>query len=84
MQILSGALAGYLIGYLIENKKYRKAKEENSKLCRTLKRKNYLIEKLNKNQQENENYKKIKEIYNTEKRIIDRDDKIKELIANDN
>ena len=84
IQILVALLAGYLVGYLIENQKLSHAKEECSRLKRILSRKNYLIEKLYKNQQENENYKRIKEIYRTEKKIVDRDDKVKELIANDN
>lgn len=84
VQILVGLLAGYLAGYLIENQKLRQEKEKNTRLKRTIKRKDYLIERLSKNNQENENYNKIKEIYRTEKKIVDRDDKVKELIANDN
>lgn len=84
VQILTGILAGFLVGYSIEGQKHRNAKEEIKRLRRILRRKDYTIEKLNKNKQENENYKKIKEIYKTEKKIVDRDDKIKELIANDN
>ena len=84
VQILVALLAGYLVGYLIENQKLRQEKEKNTRLKRTSKRKDYLIERLSKNNQENENYNKIKEIYRKEKKIVDRDDKVKELIANDN
>ena len=85
---LIGCLIGYLIGYLQERRMVNKKERECLNKKQMIENRDKLIEeqqnKINKIKVKIKTYEQIKEVYRTERKIVDRDDKVKELIANDN
>lgn len=81
-------LLGYAIGFFQEHSKRNKKERECLNKKQMIENRDKLIEeqqnKINKIKKEIKTYEQIKEIYKTERKIVDRDDKVKELIANDN
>ena len=88
VQILSALLVGYMAGYLHEYQKLRKKERECLNKKQMIENRDKLIEeqqnKINKIKIGIKTYEQIKEVYRTERKIVDRDDKVKELIEKDN
>ena len=88
VKILITFLIGYLIGYLQERRMVNKKEREWLNKKQMIENRDKLIEeqqdKINKIKVKIKTYEQIKEVYRTERKIVDRDDKVKELIANDN
>lgn len=81
-------LLGYAIGFFQEHSKRNKKERECLNKKQMIENRDKLIEgqqsKIKKLKENQKTYEQIKEIYKTERKIVDRDDKVKELIANDN
>lgn len=88
LKILVCFLIGYIIGYVQQKQKLRKKDRECMDKKRMIENRDKLIEeqrnKINKIKIGIKTYEKIKEVYKTETKIIDRHDKVKELIDKDN
>lgn len=88
VQILVAILVGYIIGFCQEHSKRKKKERECLNKKQMIENRDQLIkkqeEKISKLQCNSLKYEQIKTIYKTERKIVDRDDKVKELIAKDN
>lgn len=88
IQILGTFLLGFLLGYLREKPKLKKKTRECSNKKQMIENRDELIGKqeikIKELQHNSLMYEQIKEIYRTERKIIDRHDKTKELIDKDN
>ena len=88
VQILVAMLVGYLVGYLQENQRLKRKERECLNKKQMIENRDQLIEnqeqKIKKLQHDSFMYEQIKQIYKTERKLVDRHDKAKELIDKDN
>lgn len=88
IQILCALLVGYIIGYLRVYQKLRKKERECLNKKQMIENRDKLIEeqqnKINKIKIRIKTYEQIKEVYRTEPKLVNRHDKVKELIEKDN
>ena len=81
-------LIGFIIGCLNEKTKLRKKERECLNKKQMIENRDQLIadqeQKITELQHNSLQYERIKEIYKVEEKLIDRHDKIKELIEKDN
>ena len=88
IQILMAILIGYIIGFMKEYSKRKRQERECLNKKQMIENRDKLIEnqerKIRELQHDSLMYKTIKEVYKSERKIIDRHDKVKELIAKDN
>ena len=87
IQILIILLIGYTVGYLRIYNLFRKKEKECLNKKQMIENRDMLIEKQEKKIKELKNnslkYQQIRHIYMTEKKLITRHDKVKELIEKD-
>lgn len=88
VQILVVFLIGYIVGFWQNYSKLKRKKRKCSNKKQMIENRDELIGKqeikIKELQHNSLIYEQIKEIYRTERKIVDRHDKIKELIDKDN
>lgn len=88
VQVLIAILIGYVVGILYMYPKLKKKEHECLNKKQMINNRDMLIEeqenKINLLKIKTKIYEQIKEVYRTEPKIINRHDKVKELIEKDN